>query len=270
MKRYSSGMALRLGFAVAAFLEPEVLLVDEVLAVGDLEFRKKCLGRIGDVSREDGRTVLFVSHDLNSILSTCPRAMLIDHGVIISDGPSGSVVREYEERQVSAVAIDGEFVRSVPSPRYPTPVFTRVRIVAGDGDGRASHGDAVALEIETDPAVDIGTFSIEVRISDRRQRPLIFLSSAAMQGAYFRAGDVATCTIPFMPLAPGRYFVELWATLGGVQTLDEWGGEIAFDIERFDPFGIASTWAATDETGSFVPKHEWTHRRAPAAMAARE
>ena len=87
VKRYSSGMALRLGFAVAAFLEPEVLLVDEVLAVGDLEFRKKCLGRIGEVSQEDGRTVLFVSHDLNSILSTCPRALLVDHGRILADGP---------------------------------------------------------------------------------------------------------------------------------------------------------------------------------------
>ena len=87
VKRYSSGMGLRLGFAVAAFLEPEVLLVDEVLAVGDLEFRKKCLGRIGEVSHEDGRTVVFVSHDLNSILSTCPRAILVDHGKIVADGP---------------------------------------------------------------------------------------------------------------------------------------------------------------------------------------
>ena len=85
VKRYSSGMGVRLGFAVAAFLEPEVLLVDEVLAVGDLEFRKKCLGRIGEVSKEDGRTVVFVSHDLNAILSTCSRAILIDHGKILMD-----------------------------------------------------------------------------------------------------------------------------------------------------------------------------------------
>ena len=254
VKRYSSGMGLRLGFAVAAFLEPEVLLVDEVLAVGDLEFRKKCLGRIGEVSHEDGRTVVFVSHELNSILSVCPRAMLIDHGVIIADGPSESVVREYEERQVFAVPVEGEFTRSAPSPRYPTSVFRRVRIIADDGGGHAAHGAAVTLEIETDPDVDVGKFSIEVRIVDRRERPLIFLSSAAMQGAYFRAGDVAICTIPFMPLVPGQYSVELWATLLGVQTLDEWVGEIAFDVQRFDPFGIGSTWVPTDQTGSFVPR----------------
>jgi lipopolysaccharide transport system ATP-binding protein len=258
VKRYSSGMGLRLGFAVAAFLEPEVLLVDEVLAVGDLEFRKKCLGRIGEVSRDDGRTVVFVSHDLNSILSTCPRAMLVDHGVIISDGPSESVVREYEERQMSAVPIEGEFTRSAPNPRYPTSVFRRVRIVADAGGGHAAHGAAVTLEIETDPDVNVGTFSLEVRIVDRRQRPLIFLSSAAMQGAYFKAGDVAICTIPFMPLVPGQYSVELWATLSGVQTLDEWIGEIAFDVQRFDPFGIGSTWVPTEQTGSVVPEHEWT------------
>jgi homopolymeric O-antigen transport system ATP-binding protein len=258
VKRYSSGMGLRLGFAVAAFLEPEVLLVDEVLAVGDLAFRKKCLGRIGDVSHDDGRTVVFVSHDLNSILSTCPRALLVERGVILADGPSESVVREYEERQVSAVPIEAEFTRSTPSPRFPTALFRRARIVADAGTGHASHGASVRLEIETDPDLEVGTFSIEVRIIDRRQRPLIFLSSAAMQGAYFRAGDVAVCTIPFMPLVPGQYSVELWATLLSVQTLDEWVGEVAFDVQRFDPFGIGSTWVPTDQTGSVVPEHEWT------------
>jgi lipopolysaccharide transport system ATP-binding protein len=260
VKRYSSGMGLRLGFAVAAFLEPEVLLVDEVLAVGDLEFRRKCLGRIGEVSHDDGRTVVFVSHDLNSILSTCPRALLVDRGVIIADGSSESVVSDYEKRQEFAVPAEGNFTRSAPNPRFPASVFRRVRVVADADGGRASHGAAVRLEIETDPDVGVGAFSIEVRIVDRRQRPLIFLSSAAMQAAYFKAGDIAVCTIPFMPLVPGQYFVELWATLLGVQTLDEWVGEVAFDVQRFDPFAIGSTWVPTDQTGSIVPEHQWTRR----------
>lgn len=260
VKRYSSGMALRLGFAVAAFLEPEVLLVDEVLAVGDLEFRKKCLGRISEVSEDDGRTVLFVSHDLNSILTTCTRALLIERGVIVADGQSESIVREYEERQASTVQIEGEFTRTAASPRYPTSIFRRARIIAGAGGGHTSHGESLRIEIETAPGVDVGKFGIEVRIVDRRERPLIYLSSAAMQGAYFDSGDTAICTIPFVPLVPGLYTVELWATLQGVQTLDEWVGEVAFDVQRFDPFGVSSTWMATDQTGSFVPEHSWSQR----------
>ena len=119
-------------------------------------------------------------------------------------------------------------------------------------------GESLRIEIETAVGVEVGKFSIEVRIVDRRERPLIFLSSAAMQGAYFNSGDTAICTLPFVPLVPGLYSVELWATLQGVQTLDEWVGEIAFDVQRFDPFGISSTWMATDYTGSVVPEHRWS------------
>ena len=260
VKRYSSGMGLRLGFAVAAFLEPEVLLVDEVLAVGDLEFRKKCLGRIGTVSSEDGRTVVFVSHDLNAIVSTCPRALLIDRGSIVADGASEAVVREYEERQSSAAHVESDFIRSGPNPRYPNPLFQRAQIVADAGGGHTSHGAALKLEIGTNADAAVGKFSIEVRVVDRRARPLMYFASGLMQGMLFEPGDTAVCTIPFMPLVPGLYHVELWATLGGVQTIDEWTDDIVFDVQRFDPFGIGSTFTASDHNGSFVPKHEWSSR----------
>src|SRR5437762_615382 len=85
VKRYSSGMYVRLAFAVAAHLEPEILIVDEVLAVGDVQFQKKCLGKMGDVAHE-GRTVLFVSHNLDAVRSLCPRSILIDHGHLAEDG----------------------------------------------------------------------------------------------------------------------------------------------------------------------------------------
>ena len=94
VKRYSSGMYLRLAFAVAAHLEPEVLIVDEVLAVGDAEFRKKCLGKMGSVA-EEGRTVLFVSHDLNALGRLCPRSLLLDSGRIIQDGCTAQLVQRY-------------------------------------------------------------------------------------------------------------------------------------------------------------------------------
>jgi lipopolysaccharide transport system ATP-binding protein len=94
VKRYSSGMYVRLAFAVAAHLEPEILLIDEVLAVGDTSFQKKCLGKIDDVAR-NGRTVLFVSHSMPAITRLCKRAILIDGGKVILDGSAHQVVNAY-------------------------------------------------------------------------------------------------------------------------------------------------------------------------------
>jgi lipopolysaccharide transport system ATP-binding protein len=94
VKHYSSGMYMRLAFAVAAHLEPEILLIDEVLAVGDLEFQRKCLGKMEDVSRL-GRTVVFVSHNMSAVTRLCSRAVLLDHGRVVAAGPTPAVVAEY-------------------------------------------------------------------------------------------------------------------------------------------------------------------------------
>ncbi len=95
VKRYSSGMRVRLGFAVAAFLEPEILVVDEVLAVGDAEFQKRAIGKMQDVSRSDGRTVLFVSHNMGSIRKLCQRTVVLDKGKVIFDGDTGKAIEKY-------------------------------------------------------------------------------------------------------------------------------------------------------------------------------
>lgn len=95
VKRYSSGMYVRLAFAVAAHLESEILIVDEVLAVGDAEFQKKCLGKMNDVSSKDGRTVLYVSHQLSTVLALCTKAILLRNGRLVSLGKSNNVVEEY-------------------------------------------------------------------------------------------------------------------------------------------------------------------------------
>lgn len=101
VKRYSSGMYMRLAFAVAAHLEPEVLLVDEVLAVGDVAFQRKCLGKMGDVART-GRTVFFVSHNMVAVQSLCSRVIWIDHGQIVADGPPADIVARYLETAFTA------------------------------------------------------------------------------------------------------------------------------------------------------------------------
>lgn len=95
LKHYSSGMQLRLAFSVAAHLEPEILLIDEVLAVGDMEFQQKCLGKMEEVSKKDGRTILFVSHNMSYISGLCDKAILLDHGKLIAEGRASSVISEY-------------------------------------------------------------------------------------------------------------------------------------------------------------------------------
>lgn len=95
VKRYSSGMTVRLGFAIAAYLEPEILVVDEVLAVGDAEFQKKAIGRMQDVSSKEGRTVLFVSHNMQAITNLCSRVVLLNRGTVVDDSNPIDVIRKY-------------------------------------------------------------------------------------------------------------------------------------------------------------------------------
>src|SRR2546423_1085266 len=114
VKHYSSGMYVRLAFAVAAHLEPEILLVDEVLAVGDINFQKKCLGRMGDVARA-GRTVVLVSHQLNQIRRLCHRVIWIDDGSVRQDGPTHEVVSAYESAMARGDSNNGAKARPTDS-----------------------------------------------------------------------------------------------------------------------------------------------------------
>ncbi|MBC7875259.1 MAG: ABC transporter ATP-binding protein [Ferruginibacter sp.] len=104
LKHYSSGMQLRLAFSVAAHLDPEILLIDEVLAVGDLEFQKKCLGKMEEVSKKEGRTILFVSHNMDSIRKFCPNTLLMDGGKIIGNGATEKIINEYVSKHLQTKA----------------------------------------------------------------------------------------------------------------------------------------------------------------------
>jgi lipopolysaccharide transport system ATP-binding protein len=107
VKRYSSGMKVRLGFAVAAHLEPEILIVDEVLAVGDAEFQKKCIGKMQGISSEEGRTVLFVSHDMSAIGSICQKCLLLERGQLDMIGDTAAVVHKYT-RNITDNSLDAD------------------------------------------------------------------------------------------------------------------------------------------------------------------
>jgi lipopolysaccharide transport system ATP-binding protein len=130
VKRYSSGMYVRLAFAVAAFLEPEILIVDEVLAVGDAEFQKKCLGRMQDVSKNDGRTVLFVSHNMAAVANLCNKAVFMRNGTLHSIGSTPQIIEEYISygKQSSGEVLEQDIVYA---KRCPDAYFNAIRIVSG-------------------------------------------------------------------------------------------------------------------------------------------
>jgi lipopolysaccharide transport system ATP-binding protein len=148
VKRYSSGMKVRLGFAVAAFLEPEILFVDEVLAVGDAQFQKKCLGKMSEIG-EGGRTILFVSHSMPAILRLCTRAILLDHGRVTAAGSSHEVVRRYLESGTGQTS-SREWPDPGSAPGDDVARLKSVRVLPGGG-GSADEIDIrrpIDVEVE--------------------------------------------------------------------------------------------------------------------------
>jgi lipopolysaccharide transport system ATP-binding protein len=131
VKRYSSGMYVRLAFAVAAHLESEILIVDEVLAVGDAEFQKKCLGKMGDVSKNDGRTVLFVSHNMTSIQKLCTNSILLENGIVSNLGKTNEVINYYLNK---SVLNNSTYIFNSNLSRYKTINFKKLIIEDIDGN----------------------------------------------------------------------------------------------------------------------------------------
>src|SRR5690242_20603711 len=207
VKHYSSGMYVRLAFAVAAHLEPEILLVDEVLAVGDINFQKKCLGRMGDVARA-GRTVVLVSHQLNQIRRLCHRVLWIDNGQVRQNGPTHEVVSAYESAMARGERNGSEQTRNANSKaRFLTWEIAEPR--ADDAHTLATLGAVtVSFIIELMQSVENAEHGVALFNSDRQ-----LMWACAAQNLSFPAGiHVLSHTFPSLPLRPGAYHwqVTLW------------------------------------------------------------
>jgi lipopolysaccharide transport system ATP-binding protein len=197
VKRYSSGMSVRLAFAVAAHLEPEVLLVDEVLAVGDAEFQRRCLGRMEDLSRS-GRTVLFVSHQMQAVSQLCDRAIWLEHGEIVLDGPSSGVVARYLQSGYGG----SDAVREWPDlDDAPGNDLVRLRSVRVVQDEEVAH----AVDVRRPVGIEI-TFTV-LEAGDAPIFPKIKVVD--------QRGDVAfnsmdTSARWHEPAPPGEYLATAW------------------------------------------------------------
>ena len=200
LKHYSSGMQMRLAFAIAAHLEPEILLVDEVLAVGDLEFQKKCLGKMQEVS-ESGRTIVFVSHQMNQIRRLCRRAYWLEGGQIEEEGPANQVVGKYEAKlSWSASSTVREAGRAVVKARFLS--WRICDSASGLPNVLASTGRVrVEFELALNIPLRIGHHGIGIYNTDRQ-----LLWGTAMDnlelnpGTYFFSHE-----LPDLPLRPGPY-----------------------------------------------------------------
>ena len=165
VKRYSSGMYVRLAFAVAAHLEPEILIIDEVLAVGDAEFQKKCLGKMQDVSRREGRTVLFVSHNMSAVRSLCNRAILLADGKVVASGSASAMTDRYSADMDKDTSLETDFSKVERSGHFGSRLrINRVRINRGEG---IWHGKPLEVEFAFECLEDVEDVSFAVGFCNR-------------------------------------------------------------------------------------------------------
>ncbi len=218
VKRYSSGMYLRLAFSVAAHLEPEILIVDEVLSVGDLSFQEKCLGRMEAVAGE-GRTVLFVSHNLAAVSQLCPRAMLLSRGRKVTEGPTPDVIEAYvraTRRETVGSLADRPDREGSGRLR-----FTELRLADADDNvldsPRTGQDVDLILRYESTSAGPVRNAQFAISIYSVLGELMLNLESETT-GSSFRglpASGEVRCRLPRCPLPPGRYVLNILGAIGG-------------------------------------------------------
>lgn len=252
VKRYSSGMYLRLAFSVAAHLQPDVLLVDEVLAVGDAAFQQKCIGKMSDVAHE-GRTVLFVSHNMDAVQRLCSRAIMIERGIVTADGDSRDVTTSYllsalrhtahdEPIEICAVHRDGSGEARFTEVRYRNP--------EGGATAHPAPGAPLEFELVIEAVRPLVCGSLAITLYDRGGTMLVNADIIALgQMIQLEAGrNVVRLRIEAVHLTPGSYVVGVW--VADVMGLPYDSVERAFELTLL-PSAATSLGMIPD--GSLVP-----------------
>ena len=266
VKHYSSGMYVRLAFAVAAHLEPEILVVDEVLSVGDASFQRKCLGKMGDVAGS-GRTVLFVSHNMGAVTDLCERVLLLDGGRMTMSGEPTHVVGCYLSEGVEA---SGEWLRS-DSDRQDEgqgAVVRSVRVLSAAGEPTPIVPFGQSFEVEIRYDVTQPTRDLAVLFGVSNYQGLVWQSwdtdSTGWRGAVREKGSyVSTCKVPARLLRPGRYQVTVCAQVPKVRIIDVREHVLAFDISE------VGYQLPSNRAGAITPVLEWDVVRNGRAVLSR-
>jgi lipopolysaccharide transport system ATP-binding protein len=254
VKRYSSGMYVRLAFAVAAHLEPEILIVDEVLSVGDAEFQKKCLGRIQQVAQGDGRTVLFVSHNMGAVRQLCDRAVYLRDGKMVSIGPSADVVTEYLN---SASETSENNLLSRPRFQGITPCIAGFSCRPAEAGRHVASGAPVIFQIDLNVTEPIQNAAVTIMFnSDQGYRVLGISSRCEGELLTLQPGKQSVvCKVDSLPLVSGRFNVDLEIFSAG-RVADYIQHATAIDVEFGDFYGNGQTLLPFE--GPILARSHWT------------
>ncbi|MEZ5353275.1 MAG: ABC transporter ATP-binding protein [Bryobacteraceae bacterium] len=239
VKFYSSGMYLRLAFAVAAHLDPEILLVDEVLAVGDLAFQKKCMGKMGEVAKQ-GRTVLFVSHNMGAVRSLCEKGIVLEKGRMIDQGPIGQSIETYYRMAAAAERSETESTRTGFGPVS----------LASHPSNTIQQGDAMEVATTLNLTEEVTGFVAMCILEDMNQRCIFHLRRDSPE---FRTGSwhgrhAIRLKLPAMWLEPGLYTLHFKVLLWGQVAR----ARLVSDVLHIDVGGEASGWNAV-----LTPRADW-------------
>jgi lipopolysaccharide transport system ATP-binding protein len=255
VKRYSSGMYVRLAFAVAAHLEPEILVVDEVLAVGDMQFQKKCLGKMRDVSAKDGRTVLFVSHQMGTIRQLCSRAVLLRAGEIAKVGSVAEVVDAYTALQ-HGEAMSGFEAGLTAKTKAIAVEKAWTSNELGEVAPCFVHDETIAVHAVCRINRWIPNAELRIFVEDSRGRR-VFISDVAVNAPAKGLPSVfrAEAKIPAHFLRPETYFVRFWIFVANLEVVDDAPNALSFVLQDG-----GSKWAATEglDYGCVFSPCEWT------------
>jgi len=262
VKRYSSGMYVRLAFAVAAHMEPDILIVDEVLAVGDTAFQKKCLGKMGDVSAQEGRTVLFVSHNMETVQALCQRAILMESGQVVAQGPTEAIINQYLRSMQALMEPSQSGSVAHREDRGGDGSARIVSFSIEDADGRgvicSDSRLKVTIGYRSEQPIQYPQFS--ATIYDYKKNIGLFTLYSEMMGGLpetIPAEGRITCITEPIYLTPGRCYVNLsFYRSGGRKRIDRLRYAAYFDVERTDVFGTGivpgRNWAMV------LRRHEWS------------
>ncbi|MEK7760959.1 MAG: ABC transporter ATP-binding protein [Nitrospirota bacterium] len=255
VKHYSSGMYVRLAFAVAAHLDPDILIIDEVLAVGDVRFQRKCLGEMEKAAKKTGRTVIFVSHNMGSILHLCNRAIVLDAGRVVECSDVRTAVNTYLLKMNPEVhGASGVFVRDRSSDE--SHLVQRVELSGDDGVRRSTfeYGEPMRIVLRTN-RVPADKFGVELRIKNSQHHLVGYVSSWITQAGpnnLFAPGDTVLLRIPALPFVQDTYYVDIICRVPNVYHVDNWWDSVSFTVMACRPGHSPVSLQARDQLGSIV------------------
>ena len=259
VKFYSSGMYVRLAFAVAAHLEPDILVVDEVLAVGDVAFQRKCLGKMGEVAKQ-GRTILLVTHNMVYVTHACQRAVLLENGALVADAESNSVVKRYlaASRELSGNrGLKFDTTRQLTAPGLVVPM---VELLDENGAtlDQIHGGETLRVRIHYQCKRLLLSPSFAVTLSTPTGVEVLRLSTLPISGCVLPDLDgegYLDCVIERLPLTGGQYFLGVGVGRPNVEYLVFNDNVASFEIVPFDAYG--SGFGVDSRCGYVVVRHRW-------------